>query len=61
MKSNLAKSHDAMLKFLEKLIENSDKFPTKSRGAQRHYDAACKLVERAYEVSGVPNSSGDRK
>lgn len=61
MKSNLAKSHDAMLAFLEKLIRDSDSYYGGHRTpkAQRNYDKARKLIAKAHEVRGVPVSRND--
>lgn len=61
MKSNLAKSHDEMLAFLERLIVNSDKFPGgRTPTAQRHYNKAKKLAAQAHKVRGVPMSPAHR-
>lgn len=59
-KSNLAKSHDAMLSFLESLIRNSDKWPRRTPRAQKHYDKAKKLVAQAIKAQGIAVSSTDR-
>jgi hypothetical protein len=44
----------AMLKFIEALIVNSNKFGSRSKSAQRHYSIAQKLVERARKASAPP-------
>ncbi len=50
---NLFNSHAAMLKFLEALIVNSDKFYTKSKRAQKHYNMAVKLTAKARTASAI--------
>lgn len=49
----LFNSHTAMLKFLETLIVNSDKFGSKSKGAQKHYNIAVKLAAKARAASAI--------
>lgn len=48
MKGNLSKSHDAMLRFLEERIKESDKWPGKTPSVQKNYNKAKRLVARAH-------------
>jgi hypothetical protein len=60
MKKGLVESHDAMMKFLQKLIRDSDKYYGGKSGrtphAQRNYRKAEKLVENARSVSPASQS-----
>lgn len=50
----IRKSHDAMLKFLEERIRESDKWPSRSPSVQKNYDQAKVLVAKAHDARALP-------